>query len=523
MTQQDSSPKRQTSWWPFKRKTTKKTADGFEIADWAWEGAFEEEFTIDRDAYIKRYKPEEKGAYDGAALNPPAEAEAPSEFENDLKDAIDADMQRQIGKRLSALGRKEAELEKTTIDNPELEIRKIKEDLTGIEIPRIVDEAQPSLLEKKIAAGYAERSYQLFKTRHRRLEEPSEGRKIQFIIIIVGLMILAEGFVNLWFFRGSLETGALGASVITFSVAAVNVAVGMLAGHTLGKATHYIPKFWVRKTLGWIGSILFFLAITSLHLGFGVYRNIVDENQSTDGAAGELVPRIQTILSEGNWLALFAGEGTLLAVVGIAFAAIAFYEGMAAISDKYPGYASIKKRTNRRLEAFENGWNDTKDDIEDAFEDAVEDLEDILDENERKLTGFKKRSREFTQLATIHSREIARAEMIFQSLIKAYRDANKAHRNGVPTPTFFDVPPIMLEHLPGYDGVQLDEAQRLLVQDFEAAKAQILDAKVDIENQKQMEFKALAKRLAEIEGKARDRITEVLPTLETGTSGKIEF
>lgn len=523
MTQQDSPPKRKTGWWPFKRKTTKKTKDGFEIADWAWEGAFEEEFTIDRDAYVKRYKPEEKGAYDGASLNPPSEAEAPSDFENNLKDAIDADMQKQIGKRLSALGRKEAEIEKTTIDDPQLEIRKIKEDLTGIEIPRIIDEAQPSLLEKKIAAGYAERSYQLFKTRHRRLEEPNEGRNIQFIIIIFGLMFLVEGFVNLWFFRESLETGALGALAITLSVAAVNIAIGMLAGHTLGKATHYIPKFWVRKTLGWIGSVLFFLAITSLHFGFGFYRNIVDEYQSTEGAADDLIPRIEKDLSDGSWLDLFAGEGTLLAVVGIAFAAIAFYEGMAAISDKYPGYASIKTRTNRRLESFENAWNNTKDDIENAFEDAVEDLEDLLDENERKLTGFKKRSREFTQLATIHSREIVRAEMIFQSLIKAYRDANKAHRNGAPTPTFFDVPPIMLKHLPGYDGVQLDEAQRLIVQDFEAAKAKILDAKVDIENQKQMEFKALAKRLAEIEGKARDRITEVLPTLEIGTSGKIEF
>ncbi len=507
----------------FQRQKISRGKDGFEVANWAWEGAFGEEFVIDREAYIKKFNPEEKGSRDGADLVPPSNAETPSEFENKLRDSLDADMQKQIGKRLSVLGRVEAELEKATIEDPNLEIRKIKENLIGIEIPRIIDEDEPSLLEKKIAVGYAERSYQLFKTQNLRLEEPSEGRKIQFIIIIFGLMILTEGFVNLWFFRGSLETGALGASVITFSVAAVNVAVGMLAGHTVGKATHYIPKFWLRKTLGWIGSIFFFLIITSLHLGFGVYRNIVHENQSTEGAVGELIPRIQNIIEDGNWVALFAGEGTLLAVVGIAFCSIAFYEGMVAISDKYPGYAAIKKRTNRRLEAFENAWSNMKDDVEDAFEGAIQDLENILGEDERKLTGFKKRSREFNQLATIHSREIARAEMIFQSLIKAYRDANKAHRSGVPTPTFFDVPPIMLEHLPGYDGVQLDAVQQQLIQAFEAAKVQILDAKVDIENQKQMEFKGLAKRLAEIEGKARDRITEVLPTLESGTSGKIEF
>ena len=518
-----SPPSSNRSWRLFRKKKIRETKDGFEVANWAWKGAFDEEFVLNRDAYVKRFKPEEQGAIDGAELTPPASAESPSEFENKLRDTVDADMQKQIGQRLSVLSRVEAELEKTVIDDPNLQIRKIRDDLTAIEIPRIIDSDTPALLDKKVAAGYAERSYHLFKTRHRRLEEPKDKRAVQWDIMVVLTLIIIEGAINMYFFQGSLEFGFWEAGAITFSVAAINVALGLLAGHTLGKATHYIPRFWIRKSLGWIGSILFFSIISALHLGFGVYRNIVDENQSTEGAAAELVPRIENILSEGNWLALFAGEGTLLAAVGIAFAAIAFYEGMAVITDKYPGYSGIKRRTAKRLKSFEDAWADTKDDIEDAFDEAIEKLDAIMAEDERKLMAFKKRAREFTQLASIHAREITRAEMIFQSLIKAYRDANKAHREGVPTPTFFDVPPIMLEQLPLYDGVRLDEAQQQLMRDFEAAKAQVLDAKVDVENQKQMEFKALAKKLAEIEGKARDRITEALPTLETGTSGKIEF
>ena len=251
----NGSPKARKAWWPFSSSKMHKTEDGFEVSDRAWDGAFNNELLIDRDKYVKLFKPEEKGAIDGSELVPPSEAETPSDFENKLRDAFDADMQRQIGQRLSALGRKETELEKTFINDPKLEIRRIKEDLIGIEIPRIIDQAQPGLLEKKIAAGYADRSYHLFKTRHRRLEEPSEGRKIQYIIIIIGLMILLEGSLNLWFFRGSLETGALGAGMIMFSVAAVNVAVGILAGHTVGKATHYISKYWFRKALGWIGDL----------------------------------------------------------------------------------------------------------------------------------------------------------------------------------------------------------------------------------------------------------------------------
>lgn len=516
-------PSSKRSWRLFRRKKIRETKDGFEVANWAWKGAFDEEFVLNRDAYVKKFKPEEKGALDGAQLIPPAEAESPSEFENDLRDTVDAAMQRQIGQRLSVLSRVEAELERTVIDDPKLQIRKINDDLTAIEIPRIIDADTPALLDKKVAAGYAERSYHLFKTRHRRLEEPKDKRAVQWDIMVVAILIIIEGAINMYFFQGSLEFGPWQAGGITFTVAAVNVALGLLAGHTLGKATHYIQRFWIRKTLGWIGSILFFLIISALHLGFGVYRNIVDERESTEGAAAELVPRIQTILSEGNWLALFAGEGTLLAAVGIAFAAIAFYEGMAVITDKYPGYSGIKRRTAKRLKAFEDAWADTKDDIEDAFDEAIEKLDAIMAEDERKLMAFKKRAREFTQLANIHTREISRAEMIFRSLIEAYRDANKAHREGVPTPTFFDIPATMLEQHPLYDGVRLDKAQQQLMQDFEAAKAKVLDAKVDIETQKQMEFKALVKKLAEIEGKATDRITDVLPILETGTSGKIEF
>lgn len=509
--------------WPFQKRAFKKTKDGFEVADWAWEGAFDEELVIDRGLYVNNFRPEEQGALDGAELIPPSEADSPSEFENKLRDTIDTDMQRQIGKRLSVLGRVEAELEKTTIDDPNLEIRKIKDDLTAIEIPRIIERNTPDLLEKKIAAGYAERSYHLFKTIHQRLEEPKDKRSIEYDIMIIIALIIIEGGINMSFFKESLEFGLLDAGFITFSVAAVNVVLSLLAGHTMGKATHYIKRFWVRKTLGCIGSVLYFLSISALHLGFGVYRNIVDENQSTAQAAAEVVPRIYAIIRSGDWIGLFGGMGTILAAIGIAFAAIAFYEGMAAITDQYPGYAAIKRRTIRRLVAFKNAWDDTKDEIEDAFENAIETLNKMLAENERKLMGFKRRAREFTQLANIHRREITRAEMIFQSLIKAYRDANKAHREGVPTPVFFDVPPTMLEQVPLYDGVRLDEAQQELMRDFEQAKEKILDAKVDIENEKQKEYKALAMKLSDIEGRARDRIAEVVPKIHLTSSEKFEF
>jgi len=516
-------PRAKRSWWPFKRSKIKKGKDGFEINDWAWEGAFKEEFLINRDTYIKRFKPEEKGAHDGAELNPPSEAEAPSEFENKLRDTFDADMQKQIGNRISVLNRVEAELEKTTIENPSLQIRKITDDVTSIEIPRIIERDTPKLTDKKVAAGYAERSYNLFKTRHRRLEEPSEGRKIQFVIIVAVTLILIEGMINLYFFQGSLEFGAIAAGAITFSVAAINVILALLAGHTVGKATNYIPRFWIRKTLGWIGSILYFLIISTLHLGFGIYRNIVDENQSLDGALTEAGDRVQETWDQGDWASLLLGEGTLLAGVGIAFAIIAFYEGMAVITDKYPGYAAIKRRTMKRQADFAEAWEDTKEDVEDEFDDAIDAFDDLLATNEAKIVGFKKRAREFTQLASVHRREVARAELIFQSLIKAYRDANKAHRNGVPTPMFFDVPPMLLENIAVYDGVLLDKTQAELNQHFEQAKKLILDAKVNLENEKQKEFRALASKLADIEGKARDIITQNMPKIDSTTSDKFEF
>ena len=194
----------------LKKKKIKKGQDGFEVTDWAWEGAFDEELVIDRDTYQKNFNPEEQGALDGADLIPPSNAETPSEFENRLRDTIDTEMQRQIGRRLSVLGRVEAELEKTVIEDPKLEIRKIKDDLTAIEIPRIVDSDTPNLLEKKIAAGYAERAYQLFKTRHRRLEEPKDKRPIQWDIMVIATLIIVEGVINMYFFQGSLEFGALG-------------------------------------------------------------------------------------------------------------------------------------------------------------------------------------------------------------------------------------------------------------------------------------------------------------------------
>lgn len=501
------------------RKDHQSTPKSSDSTGWVWSGRFDESCFLDRQGFIKKFDPAGKGAEDGAALIPKPEDLHSSEYEQSLLDALYADQERKANNRIALLNKFESEIDRTAIPDFSIEIRKIRQDSTGIAIPHILENSKSDLVDLKVAQGLAEREYQLFKTENGLKAEPKPGWPWQFTFAISIVMIALEGLANIAFFKDSQANGIWGAALITFLIATVNVLSALLAGYWFGKGKNYHWKYKVKKIASCIALCCYFPIMIAAHIYFGIFRDISAQKLTTSGIWADTFQAV----NETGVVGSVSGFGLLLSLIGITFALTAYFKSYSKIGDIYPGYTGKKREVVDAGNRFKDVYGDMRDEIEDVFSDACMSLMHLSQRNNAVLANTDHRLREFTELSIRHVKELNREELMAQTLITLYRDENKKHRNGVPVPNFF-YDPIVLDNQPMIGGEdRLEEIRGRIKVEYDQAEKALIEARQILESEKLTEFESLDEYLSNVEGTALDIIRQPAASLGFKNAATVEF
>jgi hypothetical protein len=503
-----SAPRKKGSWWPSKRKRYKATADGFDVQNWMYDKAHNEELFLDRDKFIRDFNPEEEGSKDGYILIPPVGATLPSEFENRLTNAVKQNIQGQAENRVALMSRLQSDLQSSTIDDPGPSIKNVTSKLVERTFTRLVEQATPGLTDKARAEFETRREYKRFRKVHKRREEPYQSQHWAIVLSIIVGMIAIEMGLNSFYFRDTNPAGWPGGLGIALAIATVNVFICIFAGATIGKYRVHIS--WWKASFAWVATVLFFLVLATIHYGVGVLREIFAQKNRMSATTEEVLAYFQG----KSFQDLLLTQGNLVALIGMLFGMIAFYEGYAGISDRYPGYSAFKRKLSRFEKRYQGAQEDFLDDVNDGFDDAIEELDDLDSKNERKLENFKNRYRQLAIFSEAHLKELKRAELVYAQLIMAYREANKEARAGTAdVPMFFSYPPLLRddETMFAIDKSNLAEAKAEVDDAFTKAREKILQAKTSLEVDRKRLLAAAAAEIKTLEGQVAKEIGDLFP------------
>lgn len=501
------SPSKLSSWWPFGRKRFRATDDGFNIENWMYEAAHNEELFINRDKYIEAFDPEDAGSKDGSVLIPPVGATLPSEFENRLTNAVKQDIQGQAENRVTLMSRLQSELQNNAIVDPGPEIKNVTSKLVERTFTRVVEQVTPELMDAAGSEFETRREYKRFRTIHKRREEPYSHHFAIVLSIIIG-MVAVEMALNSFYFAEATPAGWSGGLAIAGLIAAVNVFVCIFAGATIGKYRIHVNRW--KAAFAWLATVLFFIVLVIAHYFVGVFREIAVATTNLD-------------IGDANFTGFFEGKsledlvfsmGNLVALIGVVFGLIAFYEGFAGISDKYPGYTAFRSKLKRLEKKYQRIQEEFLNEVNDEFDDAIDELDEIDEQNAQKIENFRNRYRQLSIFSDAHLKEMKRAELVYAQLIMAYREANREARTGTAdVPTFFSYPPLLTddETLFAIDKSNMDTAKADVEEAFVAARDKILQAKSALEVDRKRLLGRAAEEIKNLEGKVIKEIGDPLP------------
>lgn len=284
------------------------------------------------------------------------------------------------------------------------------------------------------------------------------------------VLFLIESLPNALLFSAGAEEGILGGYAIAVIASALNIGGSFIAG--LFAWRNAIHKNPYRRGLGLAFGLVWIAFVILLNLTVAHFRDAVSAGLTTD-AAGLYVTQQ---LIEFNIRDIISAA---LAIVGIAFAAIAALEGYYWI-DPYPGYTKV----SRALSRAENSWSA-----------KVEQRLNLLDAVQRRYAGELKTAR-----SSLRDRRAAIPDIISQRarLIRSfalhidhlqgvgrfalavYRDANMAARPaGTAAPARFNVPWVL-------DGIdtfsELSTPPPVAAEDWEASNAALEESMNQIQN-----------------------------------------
>lgn len=274
-----------------------------------------------------------------------------------------------------------------------------------------------------------------FRTAHgllgREAAFPPVSKKI-LLWLFLGLLIVAEGAANAWFFASGLESGLLGGFLYAFLFSFFNIGVATAFGRLAVPNVNH--RALGRRLCGAI-SILAAAALTLLFaLAIAHFRDAL----SLDLAGAEIVA-LQNLKAEP--LGLQAVQSWLLFGVSIAFASLAVLDGY-KMDDPYPGYGRLTRRLHQAQDDFDDEKEWVRQELAESKAEAMATLEQLVMQAETNLHNL--------QQAILHKEAsgnrlrtaLADAENCLAALIMEFRDRNQLARS-TPPPPYFSLRPVL--------------------------------------------------------------------------------
>lgn len=265
-------------------------------------------------------------------------------------------------------------------------------------------------------------------------------------LILVGVALIGlEGFVNAFFFAQGLDSGLVGGFFQAIILAAINFLVPAFLGRLLiPNVNHTYPG---RRLIGYLAGLFVIAFMTTSALAIGHYREAM--GLAVDEQINAAALALQTL--QAAPLGLTELSSWLLFCISMVFAVVGLIDGY-KLDDPYPGYGRRHRKTMEALDDYHDLVEQVRDDIAELKERQLESLGRDVERAKVCVMDFGKLVEDKGSCEHRLKLSLSKAETMLQALIKAFRDENKMHRNGVPRPAYFDsMPALQQMELPIFD------------------------------------------------------------------------
>jgi hypothetical protein len=298
-----------------------------------------------------------------------------------------------------------------------------------------------------------------FRVRHR-LERPPirQGQKSLKVGILL-LILLLEATLNGKFLSAGSQLGLLGGVFDATILAAINVAVGWMAGRlVVGLLSH---QNFALKAFGLVPLAIWLAATFVFNLGVAHYRNAMaadDPTLAAQVAFGSLL---------SSPLQLDSVESVQLLILGLLFSMVAAIDGW-CFDDPYPGYGRRHRHNLSAMESYSETSTYLLEELQEVRDNAAADItkatRDLPARRDLALSIHANRQKLHREI----EQHFSHIEVVGNTLLRIYRDLNVTARS-TPAPAYFDtswtlerpnlpeLPPVG-QGLP--DETQIAEAQR---------------------------------------------------------------
>jgi hypothetical protein len=273
-----------------------------------------------------------------------------------------------------------------------------------------------------------ERELRLFKERHRLDYSSRHPRSIVLNVGILLVLALIEGFLNGTFLSQGDEFGLLGGFFQAIIIAVVNIAAGLFYGSR--GATQLVHRFFLRKTVGLLATIIWIVFVLYFNLAVAHYRAALTGPDPENAATKALFTLLNSPFAVNDL------RSVLLMILGIAFSFIAAVKGW-SMDEPYPGYGAVTRRRDYAHEEYTEHKSELMGTLEALKDSALESMAMQARQIQSRFEEYNKITERRGLLDQSFRSHLDHLESTGKALLAFYRAENIGHRQAA-APKHFD-------------------------------------------------------------------------------------
>lgn len=297
-----------------------------------------------------------------------------------------------------------------------------------------LSDAEVQLASRRNAAARHQDDLDAFRKEHNLTRQPHypENKSTRVgLVLLGGVLIIIEGLCNAYFFAQGSESGLLGGFIQAGLLAAMNFLVPALCGRIWIPNVNHVRRF--RRMVGYAGIVVTGVLMLLSALAIAHFRDAmtlaVDDTVSLAAVALKTMQEAPFTLADlSSWMLFF---------LSILFGFLGFCEGY-KFDDPYPGFGRRHRAAQQAVNHFHALVEQVRGEITGIKEMTLESLNRDVEKAKVNVLDFGALVEDKSSSELKLKYHLSKAENMLQALIKAFRDENKMHRNGVPRPAYFD-------------------------------------------------------------------------------------
>ena len=411
--------------------------------DWnnepGFDGRTEKYLPLDLTAWLKKHGIENEGRKQGAGNQPPTDAE---EF-----DATEASIwawvhrrarvcRDNVGGHLSDLERELAD-----VDNDEQlvtlgqRVDQMEHD-ARLALERNVDVGRNVLVTLEQAVREDNEDFRAFRQSNsltRQADYSHRRGALPFILIC----FVVEVVLNAALLMEVNAFGLIGSTAQMGLISAVNVLIcGLAMGGLLRQSK---LRATPRKAAAWVGIVVLLAGVGAFNLAVGHFRDSMQAVVTNPGADISALGNDVLVRFAASPAGLESFQSYLLALLGFLFFCVASWKWLQR-DDPYPDYGRRHRQLEKRKKDYVGRYNEMQEALRQTFAEHESDLEDVRERLEIKRSKWRDACVRGRNLVEQFPVQMGQYASDLDSLMSAYRTANRAARTE-PPPRHFDAKP----------------------------------------------------------------------------------